>query len=25
LKAGFHPMTGEFRYNLTFRQAAEKE
>ncbi|MFS9889625.1 hypothetical protein WKW48_18990, partial [Salmonella enterica] len=20
-----HPMTGEFRYNLTFRQAAEKE
>lgn len=24
LKAGFHPMTGEFRYNLTFRQAAEK-
>ncbi|EBE9559486.1 DNA oxidative demethylase AlkB, partial [Salmonella enterica] len=25
LKVGFHPMTGEFRYNLTFRQAAEKE
>lgn len=23
LKAGQHPMTGEYRYNLTFRQAAD--
>lgn len=25
LKAGFHPLTGDCRYNLTFRQAGKKE
>lgn len=25
LKAGIHSLTGEYRYNLTFRQAAESE
>ncbi|MWR16568.1 DNA oxidative demethylase AlkB, partial [Escherichia coli] len=24
-KAGFHPLTGDCRYNLTFRQAGKKE
>ena len=24
LKAGFHPLTGDCRYNLTFRQAGKK-
>lgn len=25
LKAGFHPLTTDCRYNLTFRQAGKKE
>jgi len=25
LKPGEHPLTGEYRYNLTFRQAAKSE
>ncbi|HAO0360401.1 TPA: DNA oxidative demethylase AlkB, partial [Escherichia coli] len=25
LKAGFHPLAGDCRYNLTFRQAGKKE
>jgi len=25
LKTGYHPLTGDCRYNLTFRQAGKKE
>lgn len=25
LKAGYHPLTGDYRYNLTFRQAGKEE